>query len=313
MSNGTRDRVPFLGRKLRGARNRLRAAAASNARRLADRIDGQYSIHLDYPPTASNWPRWGYGRPGHPGLTEIVSRHEERYRAALSMFLGYRDHLSAIPRQAARPMDPSWINRFLPGLDGAAIYAFLRERRPGRYIEVGSGNSTKFAARAKDDGNLDIEIVSIDPFPRAEVEELCNLSVRQPLEAANLGVFDPLQPGDVVFVDCSHRVFMNSDVVTFFLDVLPRLPRGVLVGIHDIYLPDDYDPWEREDYYSEQYLLAIALLANPSLLMPVLPAAYVGRRPELRGILDPLWEDPAFSGVSREGVAFWFENEGQWD
>jgi hypothetical protein len=285
---------------------------AKGARRFADRLDGRHSIPLDYPPTASNWPRWGYGRPRHRRLTEIVSQHEDSYREALSMFLGYRDELVAIPRRAERAGDPSWINGFLPGLDAAAVYAFLRDRGPGRYLEVGSGNSTTFAARARRDGDLDLEIVSIDPFPRAEVEELCDISVRQPLETADLSPFDSLQPGDVAFVDGSHRAFMNSDVVTFFLDVLPGLPRGVLVGIHDIYLPDDYDPWEREDYYSEQYLLATAMLANPALLKPVLAAAYVTRNGELDRILDPLWGDPAMSGVSREGVAFWIETEGPW-
>jgi hypothetical protein len=301
--------------RLRGTRGRfqIRRGMAKGARRLADRLDGRHSIPLDYPPTSSNSPRWGYGRPAHSGLTEVVGRHEDRYRAALSMVLGYRDQLLAIPRHAARPTDPSWINGFLPGLDGAAIYSFLRDRRPRRYVEVGSGNSTKFAVRARRDGELDFEIVSIDPSPRTEVEELCDTSVRGPLEAADLGVFDALGAGDVVFFDGSHRVFMNSDVVTFFLDVLPGLAPGVLVGIHDVYLPDDYDPWERDDYYSEQYLLATALLADPTLLRPILPGAYVGNRPELDRILDPLWEDAAMKDVPRYGVAFWFENTRQWE
>lgn len=47
---------------------------------------------------------------------------------------------------------------------------------------------------------------------------------------------------DVVFLDGSHRVFMNNDASVFFLDGLPRLPPGVLVGVHDIFLPEDYGP-----------------------------------------------------------------------
>ena len=123
-----------------------------------------------------------------------------------------------------------------------AIYSFLRSRRPATYLEIGSGNSTKFAARARQDGRLDTKIVSIDPSPRAEVDALCDEVIRSPFELADLSVLDRLVPGDIVFFDGSHRVFMNSDVAAFFLDAVPRLPAGVLIGVHDIYLPDDYEP-----------------------------------------------------------------------
>jgi hypothetical protein len=107
-----------------------------------------------------------------------------------------------------------------------------------------------------------------------------------------------------VFFDGSHRVFMNSDVTTFFLDVVPRLPRGVLVGVHDVYLPDDYPPdWARR-YYSEQYILAAMLLAS-ELLEPLLPCWYASGNDELASILAPLWNDPKLRGVAPGGTAFW--------
>lgn len=304
--------APFSLGRLRDARRRARRVAASGARRIADRLSGRFTIELDYPPAAANEPRWGHGRPSHRVLEQIVAAHDDEYRASLATLLEYREALAAIPLEATSAGEPAWINDFLPGLDAAALYGFVRDRAPQRYLEVGSGHSTRFVARAIRDGLLATEIVSIDPHPRADVEQLCDIAVREPLESADLGVFEALRPGDVLFVDCSHRVFMNSDVVTFYLELLPSVPPGVLIGVHDVYLPDDYDPWERDDYYSEQYLLAMAMIADRSLLAPVLPAFYVSSRPELAEILEPLWEDPRLAGVPRFGVGFWFENRRDW-
>src|SRR5690606_38556794 len=140
---------------------------------------------------------------------------------------------------------------------------FVRDRRPARYVEVGSGQSTKVVRRAVADGDLPTWVRSIDPQPRAEVDGLCHEVLRAPLETVDLAAaFGDLAAGDVVFFDGSHRVLPGSDCVAFFLDVLPALPAGVLVGIHDVYLPDDYPPGFFELWWSEQYVLAATLLAD---------------------------------------------------
>jgi hypothetical protein len=300
----------FLTRRpnvLRGLAYRARKPLAARARLLADRLDGKFSVTLDYPTTALNRPRYGYGQEPHRALDEIIRRNDQSCLDALESILRYRVDLRHIAPASTSPGEPFWRNDFLPALDSASIYAFMRERRPQRYIEVGSGHSTRFAARAKRDGGMDTQITSIDPEPRAEIEGLCDRIFRSPLELADLEIFAAVQPGDVLFVDGSHRVFMNSDVAVFFLDVLPRLPSGVLVGIHDIYLPDDYDPWEAEDYYSEQYLLAMALLYGESRLQTIFPADSVGKRPELRSMLDPLWAEPTLVEADHWGCAFWLQ------
>lgn len=203
-----------------------------------------------------------------------------------------------------------------PPLDLASIYAFVRSRKPSRYLEVGSGSSTRFAARAVRDGRLSTRIVSVDPNPRIEVDQLCSELIRVPLEDADLAPFGALGPGDVVFFDCSHRSFTNSDVTVFFVEVLPTLPPGLLVGVHDIFLPDDYPPtwWER--YYSEQYLLSAWLLANPDRIRPVLACRHVSRNPALGTELGELWSHPNLRDAVADwrrmhagdlGLAFWFE------
>ena len=192
------------------------------------------------------------------------------------------------------------------------LYAFVRSLKPKRYMEIGSGNSTRFVARAITDGGLDTRVISIDPEPRVEIEGLADQVIRAPLEATDLSVFSELTEHDLLFVDGSHRIFMNSDAVVFFLEVLPELPPGILVGVHDIYLPDDYDPAVAGRYYSEQYALAIWLLAGESV-EPVFPAWYVTRYTSLLDPLDSVFSAPGLEEAERHGVSFWFRWRGRPD
>jgi hypothetical protein len=174
------------------------------------------------------------------------------------------------------------------------------------------------AARAIRDQQLRTRIISIDPQPRAEIDALCESVIRDPLEKVDLAVFDQLVPGDILFIDSSHRVFTNSDVTVLFLDVLPRLQPGVLVHMHDIFLPHDYPPEWRDRYYSEQYMLAATLLAHGPRFRVALPNAFIAQDPQLSAILSPLWRDPMFApepvpadrsvpvaDKSGKGTSFW--------
>jgi Methyltransferase domain len=301
--NDTREGLPA---SMHSAKVSLRGRLGRLALRASERLNSRHYAPLEYPQTYDSRPRYGYGRPPHPELAALVSRHDDDYRARLETIVGYTSELATIPLDQAGNIEPFWRNGWLPGLDGASIYVFLRELRPARYVEIGSGNSTKFAARARRQGELPTRITSIDPFPRAEIDELCDRVIREPLETMDLAVFSELREGDVVFLDSSHAAFMNSDVTVFFLDILPRLPAGVRVGIHDIYIPDDYPREAGEVGYAEQYLLACYMLGG-ALVTPVLPGIYVSRHPELSQALAPLWDDPRLQDVERHGCAFWLE------
>jgi hypothetical protein len=262
------------------------------------------SIKLDYP--VHPRPRWGHGRPSHAGIRAVLDRDRDRYRGHLEAIVELREALTAIPTTAAEdPAVPHWINGFLPGLDAAALYAFLTRTDPALYLEVGSGNSTKFARRAIKDQGLRTRLVSIDPEPRAEVDALCDEVVRAPAEDVDLSVFDELGEGDLLFIDNSHRCLQNSDATVMFLEVLPRLKPGVLVEIHDVTLPDDYPPDWVDRFYSEQYLLAAWLLAGGDRFDVELPNHYVSHDDELASVLHPLWDGPTFEGVERHGGSFW--------
>jgi hypothetical protein len=262
-------------------------------------------IAIDYPPSVADVPRYGYGKPPHQRLVELFERDRARQLEALRTIAGFAGDLRRIELHASDPLEPSWINGWLPALDGAAIYSFIRLRAPRLFLEIGSGNSTLFADRARRDGALGSQIVSIDPQPRAEVDRVCDRVIRSPLEAVDLALLRELAAGDILYFDGSHRVFMNSDVAVFFLDILPELPAGVLVTIHDINLPNDYSPATAERYYSEQYMLAAYLLGGADVSI-VLPAAHVSRG-DAAHLLDELWSYPELAGVERHGGLFWFE------
>lgn len=265
-------------------------------------------IFFDY--IVNSQPRYGYGKPPHPKLYEIINKNRIVYKDYLSLFLSYKGYFTQIPKMEtnAHPTKPAWINDWLPELDSVAIYGFLCLNNPKRYFELGSGNSTKFAKQAITDHNLRTKITSFDPNARAEIDSICDNTIRQPIENISLKIFDELESGDILFVDGTHRVFMNSDASVVFLDIVPKLRPGVFVEFHDIFLPFDYPPEWIERYYSEQHLLAAYILAEDSKFDIILPNYFISRDPELGNIMSPLWEDPKTNGISTIGSSsFWIK------
>lgn len=252
--------------------------------------------------------RWGHGKPPHPQLTAMIEAGRASYREAIASWEAYEVAFGRIPLRAdgADRGEPCWLNGWLPALDAAALYGFIASGKPEQYVEIGSGHSTRFARQAIRDCGLATTITSIDPHPRAEIDALCDRTVRSGLETADLAVFEELRAGDIVFFDGSHRAFQNSDVTVFFLDVLPRLAPGVLVHVHDIYLPDDYPASLRERWYSEQYLLAAYLLGRGTAANVVLPNAFITRDEELAAQVARLWDAPGLRDLERYGGSFWF-------
>lgn len=276
-------------------------------KKAAHKISPETCLLLDYPINSRQ--RWDQENP-HQELYDIINKNRKLYESNLQAFLTLSRYFTIIPEQHtgnSASSYPCWINEWIPALDGIALYSFLVIYKPRIYIEVGSGNSTKFARKAIVDHNLKTRIVSIDPCPRAEVNEICDEIIRKPVEEIDVQIFDRLDTNDILYIDNSHRVFMNSDATTIFLDVIPRLKPGVLVEIHDVTLPYDYPTEWINRYYSEQYLLGAYILAKGNIFDIILPNTFISIDNELRSILAPLWERQEMANVEKHGCSFWIK------
>ncbi len=267
------------------------------------------SLHLEYKVVPK--PRYGHGLPPHALLNTIIRLNRSEYRERLESFIKYESAISTIKdsKEETSPDNPVWNNEYLPGLDIIGLYGMIAEFKPKHYMEVGSGNSTKVARKAINDNRLSTEITSIDPFPRANIDHLADEVIRMPFEnLKNYKVLiDKLSANDILFIDNSHRLFPNSDVMIFFLEILPFLKKDVIVQIHDIYLPYDYPQFMCDRYYNEQYILAATLLANPEKYKILLPLYFISMDDELKKSLDHFWKNKNLLNVEKHGGSFWFK------
>jgi len=255
--------------------------------------------------------RYGSGRPPHPQLAALVGKGRERYGALLAEMGDIQADFARLPlggSYAAR--EPFWLNAWFPPLDGMVLTQMLRRTNPSRFLEVGSGVSTKFARRAVRLYGLRTKLISIDPQPRNEIDALCDQVLRKPLEDCDPAMFEALDPGDIFFLDSSHRSFQGSDVTVFFLDILPRLKPGVIVQVHDIYLPDDYISGHVRRLWNEQYLLATALLYGAEAFEILFPCWFVGQDPDLSRQAADLLRKGSLADVNLYGASFWMRKTG---
>lgn len=212
-------------------------------------------------------------------ISEDFEKNLDIYQAKVDAIAKYREFLKGIPlTDPLSPNMPFWKNGWIPAIDGAMIYTTLADNNPRYYVECGSGNTTKFAAKAISDHKLRTKIISIDPFPRAEIDEICDTIFRIPFEEMDIGFFSGLSAEDVFILDNSHRAFTNSDVTVFFTEVLPELPQGLIYALHDIALPDET---YAERYYNEQYMLATYILGGKMGDSIYFPTGYLSNHTDL--------------------------------
>lgn len=226
----------------------------------------------------------------------ITAMLEQRMWAFRTLCDRLQPHLNLVDVQfdLADPADevsPFWNNTFFTGMDARAAYALVRSLTPARVVEIGSGNSTRFLRKAVRDGKLATRITCIDPAPRLAVHAVADEVRTESIISTPLDYFSSLQPGDILFFDGSHLCFHDSDVTHFFLRVLPAVPRGVLVHVHDIFLPEEYPEDFDIRYYNEQYMLAAFLYGN-SNWKPLLPIHYLYGQ----------------GAINADGCSFWIVN-----
>ncbi len=264
-------------------------------------------IKIDFPPNFAV--RWGHGRPNACFIENIFINNlkiQLDFVAEISKYVPYYEKIDV---ESKSDIEPCWKQNWFPPLDGMSLYTILARNKPKRYLEIGSGNSTKFACRAIRDHELGTYVTSIDPHPRAEIDQISNGVIRQGLEMVDLTIFDSLEINDVIFFDGSHRSFQNSDVTVFFIDILPRLKPGVIVGIHDIFWPGDYPEAWLDRYYNEQYLLGVYMLAQKNDFPLVFACNWMGKNHQesiSQGLTDQLRKNIRAAGKGVTGGCCWF-------
>ena len=269
----------------------------------------KYLLPIEYLPSRAYQPRWGNTHPPIERIQQLIELYLDDYRAHLRLMRQLAPQLADVPLHwdpAAQPQ-PCWAGTPLNAFDSLLVYSMLAQHKPSLYLEIGSGISTLFANRAKRDLSLDMQIWSLDPEPRSEIDAVCDRTMRYGLEEVDLSVFAQLTAGDVLFFDGSHRSFTNSDVTVFMIDVLPNLKPGVIVHIHDIGLPTDYAGFVLDWYWNEQYLLAAYILGG-ARIRPLMPASFISQRPDLfpEHAANPVLLDLSEWNSWAGGGSFWF-------
>jgi hypothetical protein len=232
----------------------------------------------------------------------------EAQRRFLGETPSFAAELSALTYERRENDDAAfhWGNDQFSHSDASLYYSMIRRFRPERIVEVGAGHSTRLAHKAvRDNGSG--RILCIDPHAPRWLSALDGVEVvAAPVQEAPDSVFLGLRENDVLFIDGSHITKTGSDVNHLFLRILPRMPKGVLVHVHDICLPYEYPKrWAEEVlcYWNEQYVLA-ALLANSTKFEILLGVYYLQKTaPDL---LKPYV--PAVAGVFLGGGSLWLRS-----
>lgn len=230
--------------------------------------------------------RWGYHvRPIHyyeplPDFRSVKREALERRRIPPAIDFAIAEQIELVARLARergaelREIMSSgkfdFENDYFARLDAAVYYATIRDLKPRRCIEIGSGYSTRIATLAFERNESEGrggELICVEPFPEERLTRSASrfTLVEKPVQDVPLSVFELLENNDILFIDSSHVAITGGDVCFEFLEVLPRLRPGVWVHVHDVFFPRDYPAdWliGRRWAFNEQYMLEAFLSGN---------------------------------------------------
>lgn len=212
---------------------------------------------------------------------------ERDYINLLSLFSSkYKEEYGRFPlNKTSIPYQYYVNNGTYESVDGEILYCMIRHFKPRKIIEIGSGYSTYLSSQAllknqEEDNDYQCELIAIEPYPNetlmAGFSGLSKLVIKKVQDIPILE-FSKLKENDIIFIDSSHVSKIGSDVNYEYLEIMPRLNKGVIIHIHDIFLPAEYPKvWvlKNHTFWNEQYLLQAFLISNDSFEI-VWPASYM--------------------------------------
>jgi predicted O-methyltransferase YrrM len=188
--------------------------------------------------------------------------------ALLSQF-NYQNELLAFPMEKKSETEFYFNNDLYMSGDADYLYNIIRHFKPKRIIEIGSGHSTLMCINALKKNKLDdnaytCEHICVEPYEQPLLEKIDVILKREKVEEIELSFFQKLEENDILFIDSSHIIRPQGDVLFEYLELLPTLKKGVIVHVHDIFTPKDYlDEWIYDHkLWNEQYLLEAFLTFN---------------------------------------------------
>ncbi|UFS69718.1 class I SAM-dependent methyltransferase [Geomonas sp. RF6] len=189
---------------------------------------------------------------------------------ALLRELHYGAELLQFPTRSGSPLEYCYDNPFFRAGDSEFLYSMVRRFTPRTVIEIGSGNSTLMVRNALKKNAQEREgyrcrHVCIEPYEMPWLEQAGVEVIRERVETVDRALFAELGAGDILFVDSSHIIKPQGDVLAIYLEILPLLRSGVLVHVHDVLSPKDYfERWVVHEvkFWNEQYLLEAFLTLN---------------------------------------------------
>ncbi len=201
-----------------------------------------------------------------PGIDLNVSEQLELLKQ-----LSFGDELSVFNGPKKDDLTYSFTNGMFSYGDAEFLYNLVRLKKPRKVVEIGSGNSTLLVIEAIRRNQVAqpayvCEHVCIEPYETPWLERSGVRVIRKVVEAVDKSVFQQLEADDLLFIDSSHVIRPQGDVLCEFLEILPILRKGVIVHIHDIFTPRDYPKaWvvDKVRMWNEQYLMEALLSGNP--------------------------------------------------
>lgn len=261
------------------------------------------AIFVDYADQLG--PRYGLKKPYHSQLHSILQEHRESIYKHVKNVQEYIPWLNELPINETEKSIPYINNGYMPAMDLLYLYMMIDQYKPHNYIEVGCGTSTRVAYSAKTQRQIKTNIIAIDPSPRLPVQGLVDIHICETMQSLDISWWNRWTKDDLLFIDNSHRALPGSDVTVFFLEVLPILPSGMLLHIHDIYWPYDYPQEMCERGYNEQYLLGQAILLQPERYEILAANHWVTTDEYWKDEREQLWEKTGDKKIEKAGCSFW--------
>lgn len=240
-----------------------------------------------------------------------IDLNTDKQRALLGRF-NFKNELEQLPLEKPSNFEFGYHNIAFESGDAEFYYNIIRHFKPRRIVEIGSGQSTLLALRAIEKNRRegkDTTVTCIEPFEQPWLEELGVTVLRSKVEESSPSIFSSLEENDILFIDSSHVIRPQGDVLFEYLEVLPNLKLGVLVHVHDIFTPRDYlDEWvlNRRRLWNEQYLLEAFLSFNTHFeIIGAVNYLWHNFRDELTPVSPVLAKEPW-----REPGSFWMRKIG---